>query len=213
MAIQKFVTFNTLNKYEQIASKDCTISLKILENSGNYLIHKDILRHQILKKQGTLSTKNRSEVSGGGRKPWKQKGTGQARAGSNRSPLWRGGGVIFGPKPKSVTFKLNKKERNLSLQTLLYNHRKNIYIRPEHFLTVTKTKNLVLKLKSLDVNLNKKILFVVSKKTNNLFLSLRNLPNVDFILASNLNTFSIFESHKIIITLPALNDLKEIYCD
>jgi large subunit ribosomal protein L4 len=213
MAIQKFVTFNTLNKYEQIASKDCTISLKILENSGNYLIHKDILRHQILKKQGTLSTKNRSEVSGGGRKPWKQKGTGQARAGSNRSPLWRGGGVIFGPKPKSVTFKLNKKERNLSLQTLLYNHRKNIYIIPEHFLTVTKTKNLVLKLKSLDVNLNKKILFVVSKKTNNLFLSLRNLPNVDFILASNLNTFSIFESHKIIITLPALNDLKEIYCD
>merc|ERR1712231_47060 len=91
-------------------------------------IHKDILRHQMSQKQGTVSTKTRSEVRGGGRKPWQQKGTGRARAGSNSSPLWKGGGVIFGPKPKKTILKLNKKERKLALQTLLYNKRNNISV-------------------------------------------------------------------------------------
>merc|ERR1712008_576512 len=84
-------------------------TLKIIEKSGNYLIHRDIIRHQLNQKQGTLSTKTRGEVRGGGRKPWNQKGTGRARAGSNRSPLWKGGGVIFGPKPRTFTYKVNKK--------------------------------------------------------------------------------------------------------
>merc|ERR1712153_281954 len=97
-------------------------------DNANYLIHKDILRHQISKKQGTASTKTRSEVRGGGRKPWKQKGTGRARAGSNRSPLWKGGGVIFGPKPKTMQHKLNKKEFQLALRTLLYNKKNNLFV-------------------------------------------------------------------------------------
>merc|ERR1712106_997512 len=104
------------------------MGLKVLEKSGNYLVYKDISRQQKQQKQGTVSTKTRSEVRGGGRKPWQQKGTGRARAGSNRSPLWKGGGVIFGPKPKAVTLKLNQKERKLSLQTLLYNKRDNILV-------------------------------------------------------------------------------------
>ena len=101
---------------------------RVAEESGNYLIHRDILRHQLSQKQGTVATKTRSEVRGGGKKPWQQKGTGRARAGSSRSPLWRGGGVIFGPKPKTTKLKLNKKERRSALQTLLYNKRDNIIV-------------------------------------------------------------------------------------
>ena len=128
MTVQKFIQYNSLDLNGQVLNDEHKLELTILENSGNYLIHKDILRHQISKKQGTVSTKTRSEVRGGGRKPWKQKGTGRARAGSNRSPLWKGGGVIFGPKPKKTVLKLNKKERKLALQTLLYNKRNNVLI-------------------------------------------------------------------------------------
>jgi large subunit ribosomal protein L4 len=98
MSIQKIITYNPVNLTGDKLDSTCELKLKILENSGNYLVHKDILRHNISIKQGTSSTKTRSEVRGGGRKPWKQKGTGRARAGSNSSPLWKGGGVTFGPK-------------------------------------------------------------------------------------------------------------------
>jgi len=114
MTVQKFVTYNSLDINGQVLNDEHKLELKVLENSGNYLLHKDILRHQISQKQGTVSTKTRSEVRGGGRKPWRQKGTGRARAGSNRSPLWKGGGVIFGPKPKQVILKLNKKRTKIS---------------------------------------------------------------------------------------------------
>ena len=128
MTVQKFVTYNVLDTNGQTLNDEQKLELNILETSGNYLIHKDITRQQIQQKQGTVSTKTRSEVRGGGRKPWRQKGTGRARAGSNRSPLWKGGGVIFGPKPKTISKKLNKKERQLSLQTLLYNKRNIISV-------------------------------------------------------------------------------------
>ena len=96
-----------------------------------------------MQKQGTTSTKTRSEVKGGGKKPWRQKGTGRARAGSNRSPLWKGGGIIFGPKPQQNILKLNKKERKLALQTLLYSKRNNILVIEdlESKMTETRTKN------------------------------------------------------------------------
>ena len=128
MTVQKFIKYNSLDINGQVLSDEHQLELNVLEKSGNYLIHKDVLRHQISQKQGTVSTKTRSEVRGGGRKPWQQKGSGRARAGSNRSPLWRGGGVIFGPKPKKTVLKLNKKERKLALQTLLYNKRNNISV-------------------------------------------------------------------------------------
>ena len=126
MAVQKFIKYTPLDITGKPLNFKHELTLNILDKSGNYLLHKDLLRHLSSKRQGTVSTKTRSEVRGGGRKPWQQKGTGRARAGSNRSPLWKGGGVIFGPKPKKVALKLNKKERRLALQTLLYNKKNTL---------------------------------------------------------------------------------------
>merc|ERR1712174_126048 len=122
------VTYNPVDLTGEKLNLIYELNLKVSENSGNYLIHKDILRHFTDEKRRTVSTKTRSDVRGGGSKPWKQKGTGRARAGSNRSPLWKGGGVIFGPKSRLNNVKLNQKERKLSLQTLLYNKRNNVII-------------------------------------------------------------------------------------
>ena len=215
MTVQKFIQYNSLDLNGQVLNDEHKLELTVLENSGNYLIHKDILRHQISKKQGTVSTKTRSEVRGGGRKPWKQKGTGRARAGSNRSPLWKGGGVIFGPKPKTTVLKLNKKERKLALQTLLYNKRNNVLIIDglEESVTNPKTKILGNILKKCRVQLGEKVLLIVSKKTIPIKLSVRNIKNVELISASNLNTLSLLRAKQILLTPSAINDIKETFCD
>jgi len=215
MTVQKFIQYNSLDLDGQVLNNEHKLELTILENSGNYLIHKDILRHQISKKQGTVSTKTRSEVRGGGRKPWKQKGTGRARAGSNRSPLLKGGGVIFGPKPKTTVLKLNKKERKLALQTLLYNKRNNVLIIDglEESVTNPKTKILGNILKKCRVQLGEKVLLIVSKKTIPIKLSVRNIKNVELISASNLNTLSLLRAKQILLTPSAINDIKETFCD
>lgn len=214
MTVQKFVTYSVLETNGQTSSENQKLELKVLENSGNYLIHKDIKRHQILNKQGTVSTKTRSEVRGGGRKPWRQKGTGRARAGSNRSPLWKGGGVIFGPKPKITKFKLNQKERQLALQTLLYNNKDNICLvnNFENCLTNAKTKDLIQILKNLNLSIETKILIIVSEKTENLLLASQNIKNIELISSNNLNTLSLLRAKQIIVSIDALNDIKEIYC-
>ena len=215
MTVQKIIEYNSLDSTGQISSDKYNFKLNILEDSGNYLIHRDILRHQISQKQGTVSTKTRSEVRGGGKKPWQQKGTGRARAGSSRSPLWRGGGVTFGPKPKRTTLKLNKKERNLALQTLFYNKRNNISVigELESLINEPKTKVFCDICKIYNLDLNQKILLVVSKKTPSLKLSTQNLKNVELISASNLNTLSLLKAKQILLTPLAVNDIKEIYCD
>jgi large subunit ribosomal protein L4 len=215
MTVQKFITYNPLNINGQISDSTNKLTLNILEISGNYLLHKDLLRHYNSQKQGTVSTKTRSEVRGGGRKPWRQKGTGRARAGSNRSPLWKGGGVTFGPKPKTITLKLNKKERKLALQTLLYNKRNNILIIEdlENQLDTPKTKNFLKICENCGINLDQKLLVIVSKKTIPLKLATQNLKNVELICASNLNTFSILKAKQIILTSLAINYIEEIYCD
>ena len=215
MTVQKFIKYNQIDITGKQLSSEQELKLNVLDESGNYLIHKDFVRHTNTKRQRTVSTKTRSEVRGGGRKPWQQKGTGRARAGSNRSPLWKGGGVIFGPKPKTVSLKLNKKERRLALQTLLYNKKKNILIIKdlEDKLTETKTKNFLKICKNCQIDLNQKILIIVSKKTISLKLSTQNIKNVELILSSNLNTFSLLKAKQIIVTPLAINDIKEIYCD
>jgi len=210
MTVQKSIEFN-----------EDVLKLNVLEDSGNYLIHRDILRQQISQKQGTVSTKTRSEVRGGGKKPWQQKGTGRARAGSSRSPLWRGGGVIFGPKPKMTVLKLNKKERKLAVQTLLYNKRKNILVSAkleELGKELQSTDNKTKKFssfckKELNIDLTKTKLLVVSESSKTFWLATRNLKNVEVISSANLNTLSLLKAGQILITPIALNNIKEIYCD
>jgi len=215
MTIQKFITYTPLDINGKELSESHDLNLTVLENSGNYLLHKDIIRHSSSQTQGTTSTKTRSEVRGGGRKPWRQKGTGRARAGSNRSPLWKGGGVIFGPKPKKIFLKVNKKERQLALQTLLYNKKNNIVLIEdlENGITQPKTKDFLRICQDCKINLNQKVLVIVSKKTIPLKLSIQNLKNVELILASNINTLSLLKAKQIILTPLAINDIKEIYCD
>ena len=215
MTVQKFITYTPLDINGNQLDVNHEITLNVSETAGNYLLHRDLLRHSNSQRQGTSSTKTRSEVRGGGRKPWKQKGTGRARAGSNRSPLWKGGGVIFGPKPKKVLLKMNKKERQLALRTLLYNKKSNILILEnlESETIEPKTKSFLKICQNCNINLNQKLLVVVSKKTMPLKLATQNLKNVELISASNLNTFSLLKAKQIILTPLAINDIKEIYCD
>jgi large subunit ribosomal protein L4 len=215
MTVQKFIKYTPLALTGEPLESSHELQLTVLESSGNYLLHKDLLRHYNSQRQGTASTKTRSEVRGGGRKPWRQKGTGRARAGSNRSPLWKGGGVIFGPKPKNNSSKLNKKERRLALQTLLYNKTQNILVieNLENATIDSRTKRFLKICKDCSINLDQKVLVVVDKKTTSLKLATQNIKNVELILAANLNTFSLLTAKQILLTPLALNTIKEIYCD
>nr|QYB19202.1 ribosomal protein L4 [Climaconeis cf. scalaris]QYB19374.1 ribosomal protein L4 [Climaconeis cf. scalaris] len=212
MTIQKQIKFIPLdiNGKQTILSQE--LILNISETYGNYLLYKDLLRQFQSKRQNNSSTKTRSEVRGGGSKPWRQKGTGRARAGSNTSPLWKGGGVIFGPKPRKLKLKLNKKERLLSLQTLLYNRKNKILIieKLENIFNEPKTKKFITICKNCKINSNQKILLVVSKKTQSLKLATQNLKNVELISVLHLNTLSILKAKQIIITSLAANYIKEI---
>jgi large subunit ribosomal protein L4 len=215
MTIQKFIKYTPLDLTGKPLDSTQELTLNVLEKSGNYLLHKDLLRHYNSQRQGTVSTKTRSEVRGGGRKPWQQKGTGRARAGSNTSPLWKGGGVTFGPKPKTISLKVNKKERKLALQTLLYNKKNNILVieNLENGVTDSKTKSFLNICTSCSINLDQPVLVVVGEKTLPLKLATQNIKNVELILASNLNTFSLLKAKQILVTPLALNTIKEIYCD
>lgn len=215
MTVQKFITYDVFDANGQILYNEQKLEINITDNSGNFLIHKDILRHQINQKQGTVSTKTRSEVRGGGRKPWRQKGTGRARAGSNRSPLWKGGGVIFGPKPHKKNHKINQKERQLALRTLLYNKRKNIFVinKLEQMLNVPNTKLFSDFCRNCQINLKENTLIIVEEKTLALKLSTRNLKNVELISASNLNTLSLLKAKQILLTPLSITLIKETFCD
>nr|WAK84953.1 ribosomal protein L4 [Amicula sp. isolate GU52X-4 cfCalB7] len=215
MTIQKFIKYVSLDITGKQLDSNNELKLTVLNESGNYLLHKDTLRHFNSQRQATSSTKTRSEVRGGGRKPWRQKGTGRARAGSNRSPLWKGGGVVFGPKPKKTILRLNKKERRLALQTLLYNKKNSILVVEdlENKITEPKTKLFLKICQDCKVNLNQEVLLIVSKKTMSVKLATQNLKNLELISAANLNTLSLLKAKQIIVTSSALNDIKEIYCD
>jgi large subunit ribosomal protein L4 len=215
MTVQKLITYSPLDITGKQLSSSHELKLNVLETSGNYLLHQDLVRHFGSQRQGTVSTKTRSEVRGGGRKPWRQKGTGRARAGSNSSPLWKGGGVTFGPKPRTFSLKLNKKERRLALQTLIYNKKNQILIieNLENEINAPKTKAFIKVCKDCGINLDKKVLVVVETKTPALKLATQNIQNVELISASSLNTFSLLKAKQIILTPLAINYIKEIYCD
>jgi large subunit ribosomal protein L4 len=178
------------------------------------LIHRVYLTQLKNSRKYTASTKTRSEVRGGGRKPWKQKGTGRARAGSTRSPLFVGGGVIFGPRPRVVSKKINKKERRLAILSALYLKKKQfVFIPEENFnqFDSIKTKKLSGLIAGLKLNVNSKILFILSKPNKFLWLSSRNLKNVDITTSSCLNIEQLLNANHIILSNTGLELINTTY--
>nr|QCI08249.1 ribosomal protein L4 [Pterothamnion crispum] len=182
-----------------------------------YIIHRVIKEQLNTNRHGNAHTKTRSEVRGGGRKPWKQKGTGKARAGSIRSPLWRGGGVIFGPKSKKYISKINKKEKQLAIKILLYNKYCNTIVAKNlcNNLEIPSTKKVINTLKNLGINTKnrEKVLIIVKSKPKSLYLSTRNLLNINIICANHINTLSLIKADKIVLTNEALQTIEKIYND
>lgn len=185
------------------------------EESAAHIVHRALVRQMNNARQGTVSTKTRAEVRGGGRKPWRQKGTGRARAGSIRSPLWKGGGVIFGPKPRDFSVKMNKKERRLALRTALQS-RSNDLIVVEEFaenLPRPKTKELIQAMTRWGIEPEAKVLLIVGQRDDNVYLSARNISWLKLISAGNLNIFDILAADQVVVTRSALATIQEVYGD
>ncbi|MGI0485335.1 50S ribosomal protein L4 [Pantanalinema rosaneae CENA516] len=185
------------------------------EASAAHIVHRALVRQMANARQGTASTKTRAEVSGGGRKPWRQKGTGRARAGSNRSPLWRGGGVIFGPKPRDYEKKMNRKERRLALRTALQSRVDDLVVVQDFAdqLPQPKTKELAKALAGWGIQPGAKVLLIVAERNETVYLSARNIANLRLISANNLNVFDLLAADQIVATTSALSQIQEVYGD
>jgi large subunit ribosomal protein L4 len=178
------------------------------------LIHRAYLTQLKNSRNYTASTKTRSEVRGGGRKPWKQKGTGNARAGSRRSPLFVGGGVSFGPKPRVVSKKINKKERRLAILSALYLKKQQfLFVNEETYTKFdsVKTKNVCELISTLNLKQNSKILFVLEKQNKFFWLSTRNLKNVEVTIATCLNIEQLLNANHIILSTDSLDLINVTY--
>lgn len=201
------------NKAEDAVKK---VHLNIVDNESKqmYIVHRGLKQQLTNYRVRKAHTKTRSEVQGGGKKPWKQKGTGRARAGSIRSPLWKGGGVIFGPRKKIYKSKINKKEKRLAIQTTIYNKLPNTIIVDKLLDNVNQpsTKIAIKELLQLGVKINKqkKILLIIEKKTKILYLSFRNIVNLEVIEAKNINVLSLLKADIILMTLNGLNTINKI---
>ena len=178
---------------------------------NDVVLHDAIVLAMASTRQGTHSTKTRSEVSGGGRKPWRQKGTGNARQGSIRAVQWRGGGIAFGPKPRDYSKKQNRKERRLALKSALSYKAtdKEIVLVDEIKFETNKTKEMVNLLNKLELT-NQKVLLVVESLEDNICLSSRNLGNVKVVLPEEVNTYDIINCDKMVMTEASLKKLEEV---
>ncbi|NCJ08019.1 50S ribosomal protein L4 [Synechococcales cyanobacterium C] len=185
------------------------------EENASHIVHRALVRQLANARQGTASTKTRAEVRGGGRKPWRQKGTGRARAGSIRSPLWRGGGVIFGPKPRDYSIKMNRKERRLALRTALTSRLEDLVVVDEFEtqLPRPKTKELIAAFRRWGVDPEAKTLLILADKQENVYLSARNISRVKLLLASNLNIYDLLAADQIVATKSAIAKIQEVYSD
>ena len=177
---------------------------------NEYLVHMAVVSQLANKRQGTQSAKTRSEVRGGGRKPWKQKGTGHARQGSTRAPQWTGGGMVFAVKPRDYSFKLNKKERRLALQSALTSRvNENKFVVLDDFkLDEIKTKKFIKVLENLKVS---KALVVLNENDKNVILSANNVPNVKTTLTNTINVYDILKYDTVIVTKAAVATIEEVY--
>lgn len=220
MVISKTInlSINTLEKEKQ-TKESIVLTLNIpksydsdnTSNKSNYLIYRALQAQYTNQRQGTSSTKTRAEVRGGGRKPWKQKGTGRARAGSTRSPLWRGGGVTFGPKPKNYNQKINRKEWRLSLRLLLLNKQKNITLIEISDSKFVKTKEILNYILKLGNNSLEKIVIIVPKFEENIMRVTKNLKNIKLLQANCLNIKDILITKHIFIDKESLKIIEETY--
>jgi 50S ribosomal protein L4 len=179
-------------------------------NVNEHLVHLAVVAQLANKRQGTQKAKTRSEVSGGGRKPWKQKGTGHARQGSTRSPQWKGGGVVFAPTPRDYTITLNKKERRLALKSALTSRvNENKFIVVDDFkMDEIKTKKMQQTLNNLKIN---KGLVVVSEGETNTVLSTRNIKRMKTASPKTINVYDILKYNTVIASKAAVNTIEEVY--
>lgn len=192
------------------ASGECALSEKLFGIEPNtHVMHLHLVRQLANLRAGTAATLTRSEVSGGGRKPWKQKGTGRARAGSNRSPLWKGGGVIFGPKPRSYEKDMPRKMRRLALRSALSAKADSFIAIDEWKIEKPSTKSLFALLTKMGAT--GKVLLLISEHNEGLERSSSNLPNVKSLLATNLNVKDLLNCDKIVATTAALNQMEEVF--
>jgi large subunit ribosomal protein L4 len=178
-------------------------------------VHRAVVRQLANARQGTASTLTRAEVAGGGRKPYKQKGTGRARQGSIRTPLRPGGGVVFGPKPRSYTLAMNRKERRLALRTALMSRINDITV-VKGFglgLDTPKTKEITAGLGRLGIEAGTKVLVVLDGASEAVRRSVRNLEKVKLIAADQLNVFDLLHANKLVVSEEALAKIQEVYGD
>ena len=193
---------------------ESSIDLKTAkESSAADLLHRAVLRQQAHSRQATASTLTRSEVRGGGRKPYKQKGTGRARQGSIRTPLRPGGGIIFGPKPRKYNLEMNRKERRLALRTALMSRISDAKIIKDFGskLEVPKTSEILALLKRVGIDADGKILIILNKPSEIIKRSIRNLEKIKLISADQLNVFDLLNANSLVIGEDALSTIKEVY--
>ena len=191
---------------ETLELNDAVFGVEINE----HIMHKAVVGQLANNRQGTQSAKTRSEVSGGGRKPWRQKGTGHARQGSTRSPQWTGGGVVFAPKPRDYSFKMNKKEKRIALLSALSSKvaESKIVVLDEFKLDEIKTKKFVEVMNNLKVE---NALVVLEGENKNVVLSGRNIPSVKVTATNEINTYDVLKYTTLVVTKAAVEKLEEVY--
>ena len=179
---------------------------------NEHLVHMAVLQQLADKRQGTQKAKTRSEVSGGGRKPWRQKGTGHARQGSIRAPQWKGGGVVFAPVPRDYSFKMNKKEKRAALKSALTDKAQsnNIIVVDELKFDEIKTKKFAEVMNNLKAT--RKALVVLADNDKNVVLSARNLAEASTTLTNTLNVYDIVNAKTLVLTKDAVTKIEEVYC-
>ena len=189
-----------------IELSDAVFGAKVNE----HLVHMAVVQHLANKRQGTQKAKTRSEVSGGGRKPWRQKGTGHARQGSIRAPQWKGGGMVFAPVPRDYSFKMNKKEKRAALKSVLTDkvQNSNLIVLDELKFDEIKTKNFVKVMNNLNVDNG---LVVIADNDQNVVMSARNIEKVNTALVNTINVYDIMKAKKIILTKDAVVKIEEVY--
>ncbi len=177
---------------------------------NEHLVHMAVVQQLANNRQGTQKAKTRSEVSGGGRKPWRQKGTGHARQGSTRSPQWTGGGVVFAPVPRDYSFKLNRKEKRAALKSALSDKlaNSNLIVLDELKFDAIKTKNFANVMSNLKVE---KGLVVIADNDTNVVMSARNMADVDTSLVNEINVYDIMKAKTVVLTKDAVAKIEEVY--